>query len=119
MTTGVSLVRVALGVIGAIMLLAGIALVVSGVPGVFVGAVWLIPSGVVLLIVALIEVNRYRSQAAERGGSTATGPGGGETGPLEPRFERTDEVFVDPTTGVTMRVYSDPARGERRYVAEK
>ena len=118
MTTGVSLVRVAMGVLGAIMLLGGLALIVSGIPGVFVGAFWLIPSGVVLLIVALIEVGRYRSQAAERGGSTATGPGGGETGPLEPRFQRTDEVFVDPTTGVTMRVYLDGATGERRYTAE-
>ena len=119
MTTGVSMVRVAMGVIGAIMLLGGLALVASGSPAVFVGALWLIPSGVVLLIVALLEVGRYRSQAAERGGSTATGPGGGETGPLETRFQRTDEVFVDPTTGVTMRVYMDAATGERRYVAEQ
>ena len=119
MSTGVSLVRVAMGVIGVIMLLGGLVLVASGVPTLFVGAVWLIPSGVVLLIVALIEVSRYRSQAAERGGSTATGPGGGETGPLEPRFQRTDEVFIDPTTNVTMRVYLDASSGERRYVAEK
>jgi hypothetical protein len=119
MTTGVSVVRLVLGLIGAAMLLGGIGLVLSGAPGVFVGALWLIPSGVVLLIVAVIEVNRYRSQAAERGGSTATGPGGGETGPIEPRFQRTDEVFVDPTTGVTMRVHSDPASGERRYIADK
>ena len=118
MTSGVSLVRVAMGVIGALMLLGGIVLVVSGIPAVFVGALWLIPSGVVLLIVALIEVGRYRSQAAERGGSTAIGPGGGETGPLEPRFQRTDEVFVDPTTGVTVRVYMDRSSGERRYAAE-
>jgi hypothetical protein len=117
MTTGVSLLRVAMGVIGVIMLLGGLALVAYGFP-VAAGAIWLIPSGVVLLIVALIEVGRYRSQAAERGGSTATGPGGGETGPLEPRFRRTDEVFVDPTTGVTMRVYIDAGTGERRYLAE-
>ena len=117
MTTGVSLVRVALGVIGALMLIGGIVLVFSGVPGAYVGAIWLIPSGVVLLIVALIEVNRYRSQAAE-GASAAPGPGGGETAPLEPRFQRTDEVFIDPTTNVTMRVYLDAASGERRYVAE-
>jgi hypothetical protein len=117
MTTGVSVVRLVLGVIGALMLLGGIALVFSGVPGAFVGAIWLIPSGAVLMIVALIEVNRYRSQAAERA-SAAPGPGGGETAPLEPRFQRTDEVFIDPTTNVTMRVYVDTATGERRYVAE-
>lgn len=119
MTTGVSLVRLALGVIGGIMLLAGLALVASGVPGMFVGAIWLIPSGVVLMIVALIEVNRYRSQAAEQGGNSTIGPGGGETAPLEPRFKRTDEVFVDPTTNVPMRVYMDANTGERRYVSEK
>jgi hypothetical protein len=118
MTTGVSIVRLALGLIGGLMLLGGVALVASGVPGAFVGAIWLIPSGVVLMIIALIEVGRYRSQAAEQGGSTATGPGGGETGPPEPRFRRTDEVFVDPTTSVTMRVYMDASTGERRYVAE-
>jgi hypothetical protein len=117
MTTGVSIVRVVLGLIGALMLIGGIALVFSGVPGAFVGAIWLIPSGAVLVIVALIEVNRYRSQAAESG-SVAPGLGGGETAPLEPRFQRTDEVFIDPTTNVTMRVYLDAASGERRYVAE-
>jgi hypothetical protein len=118
MTTGVSMVRVAMGVIGGIMLLAGLALVASGTPGLFVGAIWLIPSGMLLLIVAFIEVSRYRSQAAEQGGSSETGPGGGETAPLEPRFRRTEEVFVDPSTNVRMRVYMDAATGERRYIAE-
>ena len=118
MTTGVSAVRLAMGVLGAIMLLGGIALLASGIPGLMVGVIWLIPGGMVLLVVALIEVGRYRSQAAERGGNSATGPGGGETAPVEPRFSRTDEVFVDPTTNVTMRVYMDPSTGERRYLAE-
>lgn len=111
------MVRVVLGLIGGLMLIGGVALVFSGVPGAFVGAIWLIPSGAVLMIVALIEVNRYRSQAAESA-SAAPGPGGGETAPVEPRFRRTDEVFVDPTTNVTMRVYMDASTGERRYIAE-
>jgi hypothetical protein len=72
----------------------------------------------VLVIVALIEVSRYRSQAAENGGSSAVGPGGGEPASLEPRFKRTDELFVDPTTNVPMRVYMDGNTGERRYLAE-
>jgi len=38
---------------------------------------------------------------------------------LEPRFRRTDERFVDPTSGHTMRVYVDPRTGERRYLAER
>jgi len=120
MTAGVSVVRVVLGLIGALMLIGGTALAFSGVPGAFIGAIWLIPSGAVHVIVALIEVNRYRSQAAESDStSAAPGPGGGETAPLEPRFQRTDEVFIDPTTNVTMRVYLDASTGERRYVADR
>ncbi|CAM3959362.1 hypothetical protein [Alicyclobacillus pomorum] len=30
-------------------------------------------------------------------------------------FVRTDEVFVDPTTGVTQRVWFNPQTGERFY----
>ena len=45
-----------------------------------------------------------------------------EQGPLdeklEPRFTPTTERFVDPTTGLAMRVYVDAASGERRYRAE-
>lgn len=117
MTTGALVIRVLMGVVGVFMLAAGVILVVSGVPGAFVGAIWLIPSGVVLCIVALIEVGRYRSQSAELGNG-APGPGGGETAPLEPRFQRTEEVFVDPTTNLRMRVYLDANSGERRYLAE-
>jgi hypothetical protein len=31
------------------------------------------------------------------------------------RFQRTDEVFHDPSTGRVTRVHVDPANGERRY----
>jgi membrane protein implicated in regulation of membrane protease activity len=31
------------------------------------------------------------------------------------RFQRTDEVFRDPSTGRVTRVHVDPATGERRY----
>ena len=117
MTTGQTVVRVLLGVVGALMLLGGVALVFSGMPGAVVGAIWLIPSGVVLAIVAVIEVSRYRSASAELGGG-APGPGGGEPAPLDGRFRRTDEVFVDPTSKRTMRVFVDANTGERRYVAE-
>jgi hypothetical protein len=37
---------------------------------------------------------------------------------MDQRFRRTDELFVDPTTGHTMRVWLDPSTGERRYRAE-
>ena len=33
-------------------------------------------------------------------------------------WERTDEVFVDPTTNRRMRVWVDPRDGARHYVAE-
>ena len=33
-------------------------------------------------------------------------------------WERTDEVFVDPTTDRRMRVWLDPRDGSRHYVAE-
>ena len=117
MTTGVSAVRVLMGVIGVIMLAGGLLLMLVGLPYAFPAVIWLIPGGVLLIIVSLLEVSRYRSQAAERGRGSP-GPGGGETAPLEPRFKRTEEVFVDPTTNVRMRVYMDANTGERRYVAE-
>ena len=37
---------------------------------------------------------------------------------LDVRFRPTEERFEDPTTGVRMRVWLDPAAGERRYVAD-
>jgi hypothetical protein len=100
------------------MLLAGLALVlfIGPIAG-FAGGAWLIIGGAILLVAVLIETGRYRSQQAERS-KLAPGPGGGETGPLEPRFQATAEVFVDPTSNRSMRVYVDASTGERRYVAE-
>ena len=117
MTTGSSVVRIILGTVGALMLLGGLALAFSGFPGAFIGALWLIVGGSVLLIAVLIEVSRYRSQAAERSRMPA-GPGGGEPDIPGPPFEATSEVFVDPTSNRRMRVYVDSRTGERRYVAE-
>jgi hypothetical protein len=70
-------------------------------------------------VLVVLERQRYRSAAAERGGPPP-GPGGGEEpdGRLEARFRPTDERFVDPPSGRRMRVWVDPASGERRYVAE-
>jgi hypothetical protein len=33
-------------------------------------------------------------------------------------FNRTDEVFKDPTTGKLTRVYEDPSTGQRQYREE-
>jgi hypothetical protein len=72
-----------------------------------------------IALLLVLERQRYRSNAAERAG-LAPGPGGGEEPdrPLEARFRPTDERFVDPTSGRRMRVWVDPASGERRYRTE-
>jgi hypothetical protein len=76
--------------------------------------------GLGLIVAAAIERMRYRSDKAERAAG-APGPGGGEPAgvSLDPRFRPTDERFMDPTTGVRMRVWLDPVAGERRYMAEE
>jgi hypothetical protein len=100
---------------GALGMVGGLGLVLSGEPA----GLWLMATGAFFVVVPLIERGRYRSEATERSDVPA-GPGGGETldGPLEPRFQRTSEVFVDPSSGRRMRVLVDPTSGERRYVAE-
>ena len=82
-----------------------------------VSFLFLILPGVILIVAAVFERLRYRSlrPTARR---RQHGPGGSEPAPPEPRFRPTDERFVDPTTGVQMRVFLDPTTGERRYVAE-
>jgi hypothetical protein len=42
----------------------------------------------------------------------------GEAPAAQPQWQRTDEVFVDPTTRRRMRVWEDPADGSRHYVPE-
>ena len=107
-------VRIIAAVIAVVMLLGGlIAAPFAGFAG-----VWSTIIGAGVLIGLAIERNRYRSEAADRA-FDPYGPGGGEpAGTLEPRFEPTDERFVDPTTRQRMRVYLDRRSGERRYVAE-
>lgn len=41
------------------------------------------------------------------------------TEPIPPGFVRTDETFVDPTTGIQQAVWYNPETGERRYVASE
>jgi hypothetical protein len=73
--------------------------------------------GTAIMVAAVVQRSRYRSEAAERG-HDEPGPGGGESGHLDPRFLPTTEVFADPTSRHLMRVYVDPRTGERRYRAE-
>ena len=105
-------------VFGVLALLGGLLLILTGPAGVPTG-LYAFVVGAVLVLVPLVERQRYRSSAAEPANLTP-GPGGGETADatIELRFQRTDERFVDPTTGVQMLVLVDPRTGERRYVAE-
>lgn len=84
-----------------------------------VAGLYAVLGGLALMVGALIERIRYRSEAADRDGTPA-GKAGGEpvNTTIEPRFRRTDEVFVDPTTQQRMRVWLDPSTGERRYRTE-
>ena len=83
-----------------------------------VAGFWALVIGGAGILAVTLERGRYRSEQAERASSPA-GPGGGETdAPLEGRFQRTAELFVDPTSGHRMRVWIDPSTGERRYRSE-
>jgi len=110
--------RLILGALATLMLVGGLAVISLGsAPA--VSGLWLTVTGAIVLVAVAIERNRYRSDATERG-TEPIGPGGGEpAGQLEPRFRRTAETFVDPTTGHEMRVFVDASTGERRYVAER
>jgi hypothetical protein len=109
-------VRVLALIAGGSFFLGGLAEVVvrggdagTGVFGILVGSV--------VMAAAVLQQSRYRSEAAERN-HDEPGPGGGESGYMEPRFLPTGEVFGDPTSRRLMRVYIDPRTGERRYRAE-
>ncbi len=105
-------------VFGVLLVFGGVASVAAGRTTAISG-VWLVVVGLVLIAAAIVERFRYRSEVAERSGLPG-GPGGGEpeSEPLETRFQRTEEVFVDPTSGRRMRVWLDGQSGERRYRAE-
>jgi len=115
---GVTVARAMIAAVGVLMILGGILVAAADDPeGGLVAALYLFVPGAVLVAAVILERTRYRSLAAERRGDGA-GPGGGEMGPPESRFRPTGERFVDPTTGVPMRVFVDAASGERRYVPE-
>jgi len=112
-------------VVRGLIVAAGVVLMVLGIgalalPGVgMIGFLQLFGFGAFLVIAVAIERQRYRSEAAEKSRNLTPGPGGGEpAGALDPRFRPSNEMFIDPTTGVRMRVVVDPSNGERRYVAE-
>jgi len=115
---GVTLARGLLGGLGVVLMVGGIALMAfPGSRSDAFGALFVFRPGAVLVAGVLLERTRYRSLHAERTGDMH-GPGGGEPARPADRFRPTDERFVDPTTGIPMRVWIDASTGERRYVAE-
>jgi hypothetical protein len=104
--------------LGALLILSGFATIAVG-GWVALWGFWLVLGGLVIVGAILLERRRYRSSHAETRAADP-GPGGGEPldQPLEARFSPTTERFVDPSTGLAMRVYVDAASGERRYRAE-
>jgi hypothetical protein len=105
--------RVIVAVVSVLCLVGGLVLIGAGGRAAPSG-LWLIGLGAAGLIAVAFERSRYRSEAAERGGDLR-GSAGLDDGPPDPRFRATDERFVDPTTRQRLRVWVDPASGERRY----
>jgi hypothetical protein len=86
--------------VAAILTCAGIGLIACGVhvPG------WqALVIGLIVLIGTLFERWRYRHIEEPPNGN----------------WQRTDEQFIDPSTGDPVEVMFDPSTGERRYVAGK
>jgi hypothetical protein len=115
---GANLIRGVVIALGVLMAVGGLVAISAGGQAAAAG-VWALCIGLVFIAVALLERTRYRSTQAELS-QEAPGPGGGEPTdrPMESRFRRTDERFVDPTTHIPMVVWLDPETGERRYRAE-
>jgi hypothetical protein len=119
MSASLGVARLIVLAFGLTMLVAGLATIAFGGGVAFITGLWLSGFGIVLIGGTLLERVRYRSDATDRS-RVPTGPAGGEPPgtTLEARFRRSDEVFIDPTSGHRMRVWTDPSSGERRYVAE-
>ncbi len=116
------LLRGALGIVGGLGFLLALGVIAAGQP---VGAAWLLIASAAVLLVALYEQARYRGHAEDGGAAALPGlPGwappqnGPRSGQGPGQYQRTDEVFDDPTTGRRLRVWFDPATGERRYLPE-
>ena len=105
--------RILVGIGSLLLLLVGFVLLVFGGPIAFSG-LWFMVLGAVGLVAVGFERSRYRPAGGETTWSSL-GAAGAHEGSVEPRFRPTDERFVDPTTRQRLRVWSDPATGERLY----
>lgn len=109
--------RLVLGACGVLLAIGGLAVASIGGADAISG-LWAVIVGAVIVVAVVVERQRYRSEDADQA-FEPVGPGGGEPpGAMDPRFRPSDELFVDPTTGVQMQVHVDPQTGERRYVAK-
>ena len=71
-----------------------------------------------VIVAVVIERLRYRSLPSDGPGDEPRARAAASRRRPSPGSARRTERFVDPTTGVQMRVFVDPRTGERRYVAE-
>ena len=101
---------------GVLLFMGGLVALSAGGPATISG-LWTVGLASAIMVAAVIQRSGYRSEAAERS-NEAPGPGGGESGHMDPRFAPTTEVFIDPTSHLLMRAYEDPRTKERRYRAE-
>ncbi|HLY35668.1 MAG TPA: hypothetical protein VKU35_03055 [Candidatus Limnocylindria bacterium] len=108
-------VRVLIAAVAALLMLVGLVAIAVGQVA---SGLWTLAMGAVGILAVAFERTRYRSESAERQAGSP-GPGGGEPEPPGAPFRATDERFVDPTSGRSMRVYVNPDSGERRYHAER
>ena len=86
-------------VVAAVLTCVGIVLIACGVHAGWQALVL----GVIVLIGTVFERWRYRRIEEASNG----------------HWQRTDEQFIDPSTGDPVEVMFDPRTGERRYVARK
>jgi membrane protein implicated in regulation of membrane protease activity len=98
----IHVVRLLVAIVATLMLLGGLAAIVAGfrLEGLYVAGL-----GAAGLVVVLLERRRYGSERDEAPVRTE-------------RLRRTDEVFVDPTTGQRTRVWIDTETGQRTYRPE-
>jgi hypothetical protein len=111
-TSLVGCVRLGLAAAGAIGLVFGVFIALNADAA---GGLWVAVLSGGLLAIVLYERMRYRTRSGREVGDASTSPA--DAAPPA-GYERTDEVFTDPTTGERLRVWYHPATGDRRYIPE-
>ena len=92
------MLRRALMILGSPAIVAGVLLLAAGAP--VPAGIYLIGIGLILTLALLFERRRYRPRVNRAAG----------------RWEKTDERFIDPTSGHVIEVRYNPETGERDYV---